>query len=150
MKQVVSGLLALVLVAPVVVLTTTSKNSVRAVHAQSGCSVATLKGAYGLTDSGFSALNTRGTAQFPIAGVGVIGFDGAGNASGSFTVSFNGKTTADNLYTGTYTVNSDCSGLLTSTSGADNFAFVIVGGGADVLATDVSPGATASLELKKQ
>jgi len=49
-------------------------------------------------------------------------------------------------------VNSDCTGVLTATpgSGGDNFAFVIVGGGAEVMATDLTSGQTLSLDLKKQ
>ena len=131
------------------VATTVSNHGIRSVHAQSGCSVATLKGSYGLIYSGFSAMGTHGSPQFPIAATGVIAFDGAGNASGSFTISFNGKTTTGNPYIATYTVNPDCSGLLTSTD-ADSAAFSIVSGGAEVLATDITPSTTASLDLKKQ
>lgn len=149
MKPVLSGVVAVV-VAAVVVFSTTSKNGVQMVHAQGGCSLASLKGNYGFTSAGFSATSTHGTAQFPVAAVGVVTFDGAGNATGSFTASFNGKANPESPYTGTYTMNSDCSGLLTSTDGADDFAFVIVSGGADVLLTDVSPGTTSSAELKKQ
>jgi hypothetical protein len=150
MKRTVSALLGLAALAAIVIATTMSNDRVRTVHAQSGCSLSTLKGNYGFSDSGFSATGTHGTAQFAVAAVGVVTFDGAGNASGSYTASFNGKANADTPFTGIYTVNSDCSGLLTSTDGADNFAFVIVGGGADVLATDISPATTASLEFKRQ
>ncbi len=136
--------------AAIVIAATISSERVWPVHAQSGCSLASLKGTYGFTSTGLSANGTHGTAQFPADAVGVVTFDGAGNASGSFTASFNGKANPETPYTGTYTVNSDCSGVLASTSGADNFAFVIVSGGADVLLTDVSPGTTSSAELKKQ
>jgi hypothetical protein len=94
-------------------------------------------------------MQANGAAQFPTAAAGVITFDGAGNASGSFTISFNGKTTTGNPYNATYTVNPDCSGVLTSTD-ADSAAFSIVSGGAEVLATDITPATTASLDLKKQ
>src|SRR5579871_985944 len=150
MKQGVSRVLAVVALTAVVVLATTSKNGVPGVHAQSGCSLRSLRGAYGFTSIGFSSTTTRGTAQFPVAAVGVVTFDGAGNASGSYTASFNGKANPESPYAGTYTINSDCSGLLTSTDGADNFAFVMVSDGADVLLTDLSPGTTSSAELKKQ
>ena len=150
MKRMVSGLAALLVLVTLGAIATMSRDNVPIVRARGGCSLETLKGSYGFTGSGFSATGTQGNAQFPVANVGVVRFDGAGNSAGSFTASFNGQSTTDNPYTATYTVNSDCSGLLTSTDGADNFAFVIVGDGADVLATDVSPGTTASLELKKQ
>ena len=149
MKRIVNALLGLAVLAAVAVTTTMSNQGIRSVHAQSGCSLATLKGNYGLLYSGFSAQRTNGSPQFPTAATGVISFDGAGNASGSFTISFNGKTTPGNPYIATYTVNPDCSGLLTSTD-ADSAAFAIVSGGAEVLATDVTPGVTASLDLKKQ
>jgi hypothetical protein len=148
MKRIVSASLGLAAVAAVIVATTMSTDRVRTVHAQSGCSLAMLKGSYGLLYSGFSAQRANGSAQFPIAATGVIAFDGAGNASGSFTISFNGKTTTGNPYNATYTVNPDCSGLLTSTD-ADSAAFAIVSGGAEVLATDVTAATTATLDLKK-
>jgi hypothetical protein len=149
MKRIVSALLGLAALAAVVIATSMSTDRVLPVHAQTECSLATLKGNYGLLYSGFSAQRTNGSAQFPIAATGVITFDGAGNASGSFTISFNGKTTTANPYNATYTVNPDCSGLLTSTD-ADSAAFAIVSGGAEVLATDVTPSTTASLDLKKE
>ena len=122
-----------------------------AAYAQSGCSVATLNGSYGFTYSGFSAKGTHGSTKFSVDAAGVGTFDGAGNFSVTFAVSFNGTPSLGNSAAGTYTVNSDCTGVLTSTSGGtDNFAFVIVSGGADVLATDISPGTTANLEFKKQ
>ena len=122
-----------------------------AAYAQSGCSVATLNGSYGWTYSGFSAKGTHGTTMFPVDAAGTATFDGAGNFSVTFALSFDGTSSLGNSATGTYTVNSDCTGVLTSTSGGtDNFAFVIVSGGADVLATDISPGTTANLEFKKQ
>ena len=149
MKRIVSALSGLVVLAAIVVATTVSNHDVRSVHAQSGCSLATLNGNYGLLYSGFSPKGTHGSPRFPIAAAGVITFDGAGNASGSFTISFDGKTTTGNPYNATYTVNPDCSGVLTSTD-ADSAAFSIVSGGAEVLATDITPGNTANLDLKKQ
>ena len=153
MKRIVSALLAsAVLAALVIVATTITKHGVPAVYAQGGCRLASnLKGNYGFTYSGFSANGTNGSAAFPVDAAGVGTFDGAGNFSATFVVSFNGSSSTGNPYTATYTVNSDCTGVLTSTTpGTDNFAFVIVSGGADVLATDISAGTTANLELKKQ
>ena len=59
-----------------------------------GCSLETLKGGYGLT---FTGLGTNGPvpalsdAFIPVAGVGVVTFDGSGNLSLSETLSFGGK-----------------------------------------------------------
>jgi hypothetical protein len=152
MKRIVSALFAsAVLAALVIVATTITKHVVPAAYAQGGCRLATLKGTYGFTYSGFSANGTNGSAVFPVDAAGVGTFDGAGNFYAKFAVSFNGSSSTDNPSTATYTVNSDCTGVLTSTTpGTDNFAFVIVNGGADVLATDISAGTTANLELKKQ
>ena len=151
MKRVVTTLLVFAALAALVIITIKPKDGVRAVYANSGCSVANLNGNYGFTVSGFSSIAPGGRpTQFPFAAVGLATFDGEGNLSGTFTYSFNGSSSTDNPYTGTYTVNPNCTGLLTSTDGGDNFAFVIVSGGADVLATDVSAGTTTSLEFKKQ
>ena len=151
MKRILlSTLVTLAVFAALMIMATTSARTVPAVYAQSGCSVGTLNGSYGWTYSGFSAKGTHGTTKFPVDAAGVGAFDGAGNFSVTFAVSFDGTPTLGNSAIGTYTVNSDCTGVLTSTNGADNFAFVIVSGGADVLATDISPGTTAKLEFKKQ
>jgi hypothetical protein len=59
MKRIVSALSGLVVLAAIGVATTTSNHGIRSVHAQSGCSLATLKGNYGLLYSGFSAQRTN-------------------------------------------------------------------------------------------
>lgn len=148
-RSLLCVLVTLAVFAALMIIDTTSVRTVPAAYAQSGCTVATLNGSYGFTDSGFSAKGTHGSTKFPVAAAGVGTFDGAGNFSVTFAQSFDGTSSLGNSATGTYTVNSDCTGVLTS-NGADNFAFVIVSGGADVLATDISPGTTANLELKKQ
>ncbi len=161
MKRIVSGLLALAVLAAVVIATTTSKHGVRAVYAQSGCSVATLTGNYGFTFSGFQLQTGGGTTghgkSVPFYGEGLGTFDGAGNVSATFAYSQNGALPGDSYvantnvpYTATYTVNPDCTGLVTGTPGNDNLAFVIVSGGAEILATDISPTDTLALDFKKQ
>src|SRR5215469_13606422 len=153
MNPILKALLTLTVFAALVIVATTSKRNVRTVYAQSGCNVATLTGNYGFTFSGFSPHppQYRGSNRFPFSGEGLGIFDGGGNFSATFASSLNGTSSTGNPYTATYTVNSDCTGLLTATpgSGGDNFAFVIVGGGAEILGTDLS-GTTLSLDLKKQ
>ena len=69
-----------------------------------GCSNGSVAGKYGYTTTG-----TR-LGIGPVAGVGIFTLDRNGNVlGGKQTVSFNG-TIADETYTGTYTVNSDCTG----------------------------------------
>ena len=67
------------------------------------CSLSKLAGTYGLTTTG----SIPGIG--PVAAVGSITFDASGNISGSQTRSLNGDI-ADETFTGTATVNSDCTG----------------------------------------
>ena len=151
MKRILSALVTLAAAAAFVVLPTMSKRNVTAVHAQSGCSNATLTGNYGLSFGGFQI--QHGTQRsVPFYGAGLATFDGAGNASATFSFGVNGKISTNQPYTGTYTVNSDCTGSVTATpgSGGDNFAVVILSGGAEVLAVDISAGETLTADFKRQ
>jgi hypothetical protein len=114
------------------------------VHAQEeaqGCSAATLKGTYVLTFSGFF---TRGpvpgaiNAFTPVAGGGLVTFDGNGNLSASETVSIGGLITPVNV-PGTYTVNSDCTGTFITTPNAQ-LNLVILRNGKEVQAVNTVPG----------
>ena len=117
------------------------------VHAQEDtpqpCSVATLNGRYGLTFSGFA---TNGvvpapiTAFIPAAGEGLVTFDGNGNLSASETVSFGGLVMPVNV-SGTYTVNSDCTGSFTTSRAHLNL--VIVRNGREILAVNTDSGRVA-------
>jgi hypothetical protein len=109
---------------------------------------------YGFTFSGFAPppASHGGSNVFPFYGEGAGYFDGTtGSFSATFAATLNTASSTDNQYSATYTLNSDncTTGSLTATNGGDNFAFVIVGGGAEILATDVS-GSPLSLDLKKQ
>lgn len=70
------------------------------------CSNRSVAGGYGYTTTG-----TRLGIGL-VAGVGVFTLDRNGDLSGKQTVSFNGVI-ANETYTGTYTVNSDCTGTAT-------------------------------------
>jgi hypothetical protein len=70
------------------------------------CSNRSVAGSYGYTTTG-----TR-LGIGPVAGVGVFTLDRTGDLSGKQTVSFNGVI-ANETYTGTYAVNSDCTGAAT-------------------------------------
>jgi hypothetical protein len=155
MKRVPISLLAVAVVAATTILAPTMKHhfaSVPVVHAQSGCSTLTLNGNYGFTFGGFQI--QHGTQRsVPFYGAGLASFDAAtGNASATFSFGVNGKITTNQPYTATYTVNSDCTGSVTATpgSGGDNFTFVIVSDGAEVLAVDTSTGETLTADFKKQ
>ena len=104
------------------------------------CSAATLNGTYALKFSGFF---TRGPVPAainnftPIAGVGLVTFDGNENLSASETVSVGGQIVPVNV-PGTYTVNSDCTGTLTTP--AAHLNLVIVRNGREIQAVNTDPG----------
>jgi hypothetical protein len=139
-----------------VLLSVTSKHTMWAVHASSGCSLGTLTGSYGLTQTGFFNFPEKGGGGYaPTADVGLATFDGAGNFTANFTDSTNGKITTGLSAPGTYTVNSDCTGTLTIvnvTSPGENapYTTVIVGGGTELMAIAAKNEATQTIIAKKQ
>lgn len=108
----------------------------------SACSLTSLQGTYGVDTSGFFQPAGTTAASSPFASVGVATADGAGHISGSFTESDNGtiRSASD---TGTYTVNSDCTGSATFASGG-RANFVIVARGNQVLFIQTVPGSVQS------
>lgn len=81
--------------------------TLRAEDNHHGCSARSVAGTFGYIVTG-----TR-IGVGPVAGVGQLTFHRDGTISdGKQTVSFNG-TIADETYSGTFTVNSDCSGSFT-------------------------------------
>jgi len=73
------------------------------------CSLAGSSGQYGFTLTGVVILPT---GPVPIAAVGKAVLDATGNASGTESRSVGGGF-ADETFTGTYTVNADCTGTAT-------------------------------------
>ncbi|HTI06013.1 MAG TPA: hypothetical protein VL549_11885 [Gemmatimonadales bacterium] len=71
------------------------------------CSIESLHGGYGFVRAGVS---TAG----PLAGVGLVTYDGTGNWSSTETLSRNGTFSFDAASSGTYTVTPDCAGKLFS------------------------------------
>ena len=114
------------------------------------CSVATLKGAYGGLGTGTNVSSPH-VPQGPLAVLNVIVFDGQGRLSVPMeTMSFGGdvhRLTAPVV--ATYAVAPDCTGSLTF-DGPNDFDFVIVGGGAEVLAMHATPGFVHTVVLKRQ
>jgi hypothetical protein len=82
-----------------------------------GCSVASLKGTFAYTGTGFNVA-ANGVAA-PFAEVGVQTFDGAGSTTTTFSASANGNLFQIS-FSGTYTVNSDCTGTMTLLTPAPN------------------------------
>jgi hypothetical protein len=156
----VRALAALAVLATLAMVTTTSKHTVPSVYASNqtpSCTFDTLKGSnYGFTFSGFSShppqFNGSNVSPFHGEGLGNFYIDmltGVQTFSATYAATLNTASSTDNPYIATVTVNpNNCTGWFTSTSGGDNFGFVIVGGGSEILATDVS-GSPLSLDLKK-
>ena len=112
-------------------------------HAQGfqGCTNMTIAGQYAFTITG-SILAPAGVAG-PVAGVALTDFDGFGNLTQIDHVTHNGVLPVEEWRpaTGTYSVNSDCTGTFTFTPAPANPAdggpalkvfFVIAQGGAEI------------------
>ena len=127
------------------VVTTTST-----VHAQ--CSNATLTGNYAFNHLGFQTRFHPPTGnEVPFANVGVLTFDGAGNLSVTTTAVLNGGGGQPfGPATGTYTVNSDCTGTITVPDAGVHFNIVTVGGGAEFFGIQTDTGTTNTIDAKKQ
>ena len=149
MKRIASTFLTLAAAMALVVMPT-----VTAVHAERGCTNAALSGSYAAIWQGFTNPNGGGPGnQAPWAGAGTVVFDGARNFSMSYNTSVDGQIYTAQSTAGTYTVNSDCTGSLTFTSGDGaglTLSMVLIGEGKEVVGVDTSSGDTASFALKKQ
>jgi hypothetical protein len=144
MKRIISLLVGAAVLAAFVGLTTTA-------YAQPGCTNATLTGNYGFSFSGFSTKKGLNGQLFPFYGAGLVTFDGLGSVSGAFTYSFkNEGGVSNNPYSASYTVNVDCTVSVTGTNGGDSFNGVIVSGGSEILATDITAPDTVNIDFKKQ
>lgn len=121
--------------------------AVPAANAAQRCTTDSLNGNYGFTASGYFP-NAAGNA--PIVATGVTTLDGEGNVTATVTASFNGDVQTF-PYTGTYSVNPDCTGSVTATpgSGLANFSIVVVRGGVEILGMDIDPGNSWTIDFKK-
>ena len=81
----------------------------RTVHAQSACDASSLAGAYGYGLSGY-IYDAQGNLYFA-ASAGRLVADGNGVLAGADTVSVDG-TIARRKYTGSYSMNGDCTGSM--------------------------------------
>jgi hypothetical protein len=81
--------------------------------AQDRCSAASLQGSYAFHVSGTNVSN-KILPPGPFAAIGKNTYDGKGNMSGVIVVSASGHMLTS-TYTGTYTLNSDCTGTKSAT-----------------------------------
>ncbi len=119
---------------------------VHRVHAEEGCSVATLNGAYGFYRTGT-------TSAGPLASVGIATYDGHGITTTRQTVRKNGVTIQD-LFTGptqvaSYEVDPDCAGRLLNPDGSVFSHFVVVDRGKEFFGLSLSPGNSVNVVRKK-
>ena len=121
------------------------------------CSLATLTGNYAISQSGFESPNSPGQKPQPFTDVGVVAFGGDGNFSFTVTDMSPGN---PNPYialqltgSGTYTVNSDCTGSVSITTGdaaGVTLNLVIIDGGREVFGIQTTPWVIATSDWKKQ
>lgn len=115
-----------------------------------GCSTLTLRGTFAQTGSG--VITSPPDMAGPFANVGTANFDGKGGMSGGLTVSLNGNS-AQVSFTGTYTVNSDCTGTYTvqlSPIGVTSQAyFVMDNNAAELLILVTDPGSVVTCIMKR-
>ena len=92
---------------------------------QSACNPDSLQGTYIYANDGFETGGGTSTQRSPFAQAGVEVYDGDGTMSGSVTSNSNGAVSRVS-YDGTYTVDDDCAGEITSGSaGQEPFHFAI-------------------------
>ena len=116
------------------------------VHAQEGCSVATLQGTYGF-------FRTGAVPAGPLAAVGIATFNGNGTTTFAQTIRKNGVTTSD-LFTdppqvGLYEVDANCTGKFLTTDGSVFAHIVIVDGGKELFGMSLSDENTVTGVWKK-
>lgn len=117
------------------------------VYADQGCSVANLNGTYAVDRQGTIVAQLPGLPPppAPFGEATIAHFNGAGTFFGRATVNIGGAV-ANPAFTGTYTVNSDCTGTVTVSVPSFELtlheAIVVVGGGQRYIGT-----ATDSFEV---
>jgi hypothetical protein len=152
MRRISTSLLATGILVTLAIFVHTMNHgvSVPTVHAQSGCTDASLSGNFGFTLAGFISFgrNTSPTLM-PAASVGLITFDGAGHFTTTYVNTRSGAALGE-TDTGTYDVKSNCSASLVDQTVGTHYSAVIVGAGNEVLAIQTDPGDTQTIDAKKQ
>jgi hypothetical protein len=110
------------------------------------CSEATLKGTYLFAQNG---VDIKGDEQRPVAVAGYEVFDGNGKVKGVDSSNFNGEITRNEHFSGTYTVNADCTGTATYSDGTRYDQFIAPDGSIlTFVLTKPSEGVTSAFELQ--
>jgi hypothetical protein len=124
----------------------TPDETIQAEASAGRCTRASLKGKFGYSYSG----TVRGFGA--IAAVGPIDFDGNGNTSATYSVNLDGSNFLGS-FTGTYTVNDDCTGSITidlpMLGTSSNGRFVIINKGKDAFFMGTDEGVTVTGVARK-
>lgn len=151
---IVKALAALAVVPALALVTSTSKHTVPAVYASTGCGNATLNGKYAfIQPAGFTAPGNGTSTPIPWQFVAVADFNGDGTLSANWTAVVNGVPSLGQHATGTYAVSPDCTGSLSLVGPDDPGAtanLVVIGGGAEIFGIWTNQGSTATFDAKKQ
>ena len=125
----------------------------RTVHAQTGCDLTSLSGAYGYGLTGY-AYDNQGNL-YVLASAGRLVADGNGGVTGADTYSFDGSV-GKRTYTGTYTMNTDCTGSVTlqlsigNSTSTNHGDFVSVSNGSEINFVQTDANYILSGTFKKQ
>jgi len=146
------ALLALALVAAVALVSASAFVG----QAREECSVETLVGPYGFTDSGTAFIPGPGGQVNPVQVVVLGRFvaDGEGHLAGTDTSTVGGQIARGNTFSGTYVVHADCTGSDTLTLQPQNMVihhdFVIVDKGRELMSTHTDPGSVFTGKVVRQ
>ena len=122
MRRILSlVVVALVMAAMVLVVAMPALTDAKDENAGARCSEATLDGRYLFAYDGFVI---KGNEKVPFASSGYEVYDGNGHVKGVATTNENGKVTRKEPFSGTYTVNADCTGTVTYTDGTQFDQFI--------------------------
>ena len=121
------------------------------------CTLQTLRGSFGFTGQGFatgsSALPASVGAFAPFADSGVVTSDGQGNLFGSETFSLGGQS-GHRTFSGTYTLNPNCTGSSTLTfspgGAVFHFDFVLDDHAKEIRTVEKDAGTAITLVARKQ
>jgi hypothetical protein len=122
------------------------------VHADDGCTDSTIAGTYGFAFDGLVSESYNGTPQrvgafLPLAAAGTFTFDGHGNASREYTVSFGGAVSPGSD-SGPYEVHSNCTGSAVFPDGT--WEIVIVDHAKQIKVVNATPGIAVEGVLTRQ
>jgi hypothetical protein len=110
------------------------------------CSQTTLRGTYLVA---FDGVDISGNAQVPFAAAELEVYDGNGNIEGVGSYNSNGTITTKEPFSGTYTVNADCTGTATYAGGEQYDLFIAPDGSMFTwVQTDPPDGVVSGVEQR--